>query len=94
MSALFVGFGVRPHGRRPQQDICKVGTVGRPVGIDRNLNQSKGFGFVEMETEEDAQNAIKLLNGSESGRCLIVKAKPMTERPANTGQQPPAVFIT
>jgi RNA recognition motif-containing protein len=49
---------------------------------DRDTGQSKGFAFVEMTTQEEAQNAIKLLNGKEvSGRALMVNlAKPREER--------------
>jgi cold-inducible RNA-binding protein len=49
---------------------------------DRDSGQSKGFGFVEMTTQEEAQNAIKALNGKEvDGRALTVNlAKPREER--------------
>lgn len=45
-------------------------------------SRSKGFGFVEMATSEEAQKAIKELNGKElGGRALIVnEARPMKER--------------
>lgn len=40
---------------------------------DKFTNQSRGFGFVEMATEEQAAEAIKLLNGKElGGRKLVV----------------------
>ena len=64
--------------------FAEAGTVeSAKVIMNRDTNQSKGFGFVEMSTEEEAQNAIKMFNGKEeSGRQLIVnKAKPMVERP-------------
>jgi cold-inducible RNA-binding protein len=49
---------------------------------DRDSGQSKGFGFVEMTTQEEAQNAIKALSGKEvGGRALTVNlAKPREER--------------
>jgi RNA recognition motif-containing protein len=41
--------------------------------IDRYSNRSKGFGFVEMETEDEAQAALSGLNGSEfEGRELRI----------------------
>lgn len=41
--------------------------------MDRFSGRSKGFGFVEMENDEDAQNAITALNGSSfGGRNLVV----------------------
>ena len=52
------------------------------VIMDREMGRSKGFGFVEMSTEEEAQAAIQLLNGKDfNGRQLAVnKAKPMADR--------------
>jgi len=57
------------------------------VIVDRFSNQSKGFGFVEMSTEEEAQKAIKELNGQEiSGRPIMVNpARPQEERPQSAG---------
>jgi RNA recognition motif-containing protein len=48
------------------------------VIMDRDTGRSKGFGFVEMKTEPEAQAAISALNGKESdGRALTVnEAKP------------------
>ena len=52
------------------------------VIMDRETNRSKGFGFVEMDSGEQAQAAITALNGQESnGRTLTVnEAKPREER--------------
>ena len=49
---------------------------------DRDTGRSKGFGFVEMPTSEEAQSAISALNGKElSGRTITVnEAKPRVER--------------
>jgi cold-inducible RNA-binding protein len=54
---------------------------------DRTTGQSKGFGFVEMTTQEEAQNAIKAYNGKEvSGRALTINlAKPREERTGGGG---------
>src|SRR6516225_9739264 len=51
------------------------------VIMDRDTGRSKGFGFVEMKTEQEAQAAIAALNGQDSGgRSLTVnEAKPRTE---------------
>ena len=50
--------------------------------IDKASGRSKGFGFVEMATPEEAQNAISTLNGSDlGGRQISVDfAKPMVPR--------------
>jgi RNA recognition motif-containing protein len=57
------------------------------VIMDRATNQSKGFGFVEMETDEAAQAAIKALDGQDfEGRSIVVSvAKPREDRPQSGG---------
>ena len=52
------------------------------VIMDRDTGRSKGFGFVEMGTDQEAQAAIAALNGQESGgRALTVnEAKPQDRR--------------
>ena len=57
------------------------------VIMDKFTNQSKGFGFVEMTNDEEAQAAIKALDGTEQdGRRLGVSvARPREERPRNGG---------
>lgn len=49
---------------------------------DKYSGRSKGFGFVEMSTEEEAQKAVEMLDGKElDGRNLKVnEARPMKER--------------
>jgi len=51
--------------------------------IDRDSRQSKGFGFAELATPEEAEKAIKELNGLEiDGRKLVVnEARPRSEAP-------------
>jgi RNA recognition motif-containing protein len=51
------------------------------VIMDRDTGRSKGFGFVEMKTDQEAQAAIAGLHGKDSGgRALTVnEAKPRTE---------------
>lgn len=61
--------------------------VSAQVIIDRSTNQSKGFGFVEMEEQEAAQAAINALDGKEfEGRVIVVNvAKPREDRPQSGG---------
>lgn len=56
--------------------------VSASVISDRDSGRSKGFGFVEMETEEEANAAIEALNGKDfGGRNLVVNiARPREER--------------
>jgi RNA recognition motif-containing protein len=55
--------------------------------VDRDTNRSKGFGFVEMDTDAQAQAAIEGLNGREhGGRNLTVnEAKPREPRSGGGG---------
>ena len=57
------------------------GVVSSAVIMDKATGRSKGFGFVEMSTDAEAQAAIAALNGQEhSGRALTVnEAKPRPE---------------
>ncbi len=54
---------------------------------DRETGRSKGFGFVEMNSDSEAQAAIAALNGQEfQGRTLTVnEARPREERPGGFG---------
>ena len=72
LRALFAEFG----------DVSSAKLI-----IDRETNQSKGFGFVEMSSNDAANKAIDELNGREvSGRALRVnEARPRVERPRHGG---------
>ncbi len=62
--------------------FASVGTVSSAtVIVDRDSNRSKGFGFVEMSTDEEAKKAISELNGKDlDGRNIIVsEARPREE---------------
>ena len=62
-----------PHGKVESAEII----------ADRDTGRSKGFGFVEMGSDDEAKAAIGALNGQEvGGRALTVnEAKPREERP-------------
>ena len=68
--------------------FAQAGTVKSAQVIrDRASGRSKGFGFVEMSSDEEAQNAITMYHGKDfSGRPLTVNlARPREERPAGGG---------
>ena len=82
---LFVGgisFETTEDGLKEM--FAPAGTVeSATVIVDRISGRSKGFGFVEMSTEEEAKKAIEMLNGKQiDGRNITVnEARPMEARP-------------
>jgi len=67
-----------------KEAFSQAGTVeSASVITDKMSGRSRGFGFVEMATDEEAQKAIELFNGNEvDGRKVTVnEARPMTDRP-------------
>lgn len=60
------------------------------VVMDRDTGRSKGFGFVEMPNDDEAQSAIEALNETElDGRTIVVKeSQPRTERPRRDNFRP------
>lgn len=68
--------------------FSQAGNVTSAVIImDKMSGRSKGFGFVEMSNDEEAQNAVSMFNGKEfEGRSLTVnEARPMEPRAPRTG---------
>jgi cold-inducible RNA-binding protein len=84
---LFVGsLSWNVNDDQLKEFFSSVGTVeSANVIVDRDTNRSKGFGFVEMSSEDEAKKAIAELNGKElDGRPVTVnEAKPREERPRN-----------
>jgi RNA recognition motif-containing protein len=75
-----LGYGVTDSDL--EKMFAAHGTVeSAQVIMDRDTGRSKGFGFVEMKTEQEAKDAIAALNGQDSGgRALTVnEAKPKAE---------------
>ncbi|HMN92830.1 MAG TPA: RNA-binding protein [Hydrogenophaga sp.] len=71
-----------------QQAFSAYGSVNSAkVMMERDTGRSKGFGFVEMGSDAEAQTAIEGMNGqSMGGRSLVVnEARPMEPRPPRSG---------
>lgn len=71
-----------------QQAFGQFGSVSSAkVMMDRDTGRSKGFGFVEMGSDAEAQAAIAGMNGQNmGGRDLVVnEARPMEARPPRSG---------
>jgi len=81
---LYVGnLSYEVQDRDLQELFAQYGTVSSAkVVMDRDTGRSKGFGFVEMSTDAEAEGAISALNGQEvSGRALTVnEARPKEDR--------------
>jgi cold-inducible RNA-binding protein len=84
---LFVGsLSWNTNNDQLKDFFSTVGTVvSATVIFDRETNRSKGFGFVEMSTDEEAKAAVEQLNNKElDGRTIVVnEARPREERPRN-----------
>jgi len=83
-----LGYGVT------DSDLLKMfephGTVeSAQVIMDRDTGRSKGFGFVEMKSDQEAQAAIAALNGQDAGgRALTVnEARPREDRGGGGGRR-------
>src|SRR3954454_6571242 len=88
-SKLYVGnLSYNTNSSDLEQLFGQHGTVqSAEVIADRETGRSKGFGFVQMASDEEAQAAISALNGQEhDGRALTVnEAKPREDRPRGGG---------
>ena len=86
---LYVGnlaYSVRDDSL--QQAFAQFGTVtSAKVMMDRETGRSKGFGFVEMGSDAQAQAAVNGMNGQAlEGRAIVVnEARPREERPGGFG---------
>jgi RNA recognition motif-containing protein len=70
------------------ETFADFGTVeSAKIIMDRDSGRSKGFGFVEMSTDDEARNAITKLNGQDwEGRAMTVsEAKPQAPRDSRGG---------
>ena len=89
---LYVGnlaYSVRDESL--QESFSQFGTVtSAKVMMDRETGRSKGFGFVEMGSDPEAQAAINGMNGQPlEGRPLVVnEARPREERPGGFSGAP------
>ena len=89
MKSIFVGnlsFGTTEDELRTLFE--NYGAVSRvSIMMDRETGRSRGFAFVEMSNDEEAESAISGVNGSSlGGRTLNVnEARPRPERPAGGG---------
>ena len=86
---LYVGnlpYGVRDNDL--EQAFSQYGSVtSAKVMMERDTGRSKGFGFVEMGSDSEAQAAIQGMNGQAlGGRSVVVnEARPMEPRPPRSG---------
>jgi cold-inducible RNA-binding protein len=90
-SKLYVGGLAYSVTEKELEDLFNE--QGKVVSVavikDRDSGQSKGFGFVEMTDDNEAEKAIEALNGKDlSGRALTVnKARPQVDRNSGGGFQ-------
>ncbi len=86
---LYVGnLSYRTKEEDLRQEFGKHGNVDKvEIVVDRETGRSKGFAFVEMSNREEAEDAIKAINGLDLGdRTLVVnEARPREERSGGGG---------
>ncbi len=74
-----------------QQNFAAFGSVtSAKVMMEKHSGRSKGFGFVEMSSDAEAQAAIAAMNGKDvGGRSLVVnEARPLEPRPQRSYDSP------
>ncbi len=86
---LYVGgLSYQTNQQGLEEYFSQAGVVTSATIItDRMTGRSKGFGFVEMANDEEADNAINMFHGKDfDGRSLTVnEARPMEDRPRTGG---------
>jgi len=89
---LFVGgIPFKATDNDLKEFFATAGTVvSAQIIVDKFSGRSKGFGFVEMSTEEEAQEAVAKLNGADmQGRKILVdQARPMEKREGGFDRPP------
>ena len=84
MKKLFVGgLNFKTTDQTLAEAFAKAGTVlSATIIMDRMTQRSKGFGFVEMENDDEAEAAIQMFNNQElDGRRVVVnEARPLEKR--------------
>ena len=86
---LYVGnmpFTINDEELKKTFEVCGQ-VVSAKVIMDKFSGRSKGFGFVEMSSETEAQAAIQKFNGTDLGgrKVVVSEAKPMEERKDRPG---------
>ena len=81
---IYVGnLGFSITNEALSEKFAQYGTVSSAkIIMDKDTNQSKGFGFVEMSSTAEASKAINALNGTDFGgrQMNVSEAKPMEKR--------------
>ena len=84
---LFVGNLSYDMDSAQLEDLFKQAgaVVSAKVIVDKYSGRSRGFGFVEMASADEAKKAVEMFNGKDvGGRALVVnEARPREDRPRN-----------
>lgn len=88
MTLYVANFDFQMTDEELQALFASAGTVeSASIVMDRETGRSRGFGFVQMASQDEGQKAISQLNGKDvNGRSLIVNvARPRENRDGNRG---------